>query len=111
MTTEQEAQQITSYVSLTLVFPIVLAVPAMQNPDSLLIKILTFIPVMTPAFMLLRIPIQMPPTWEIFTSIAILAVSVLVAMWAAGKIFRTAILAYGKRLTIAELVRLLRVRT
>ena len=111
VTTEQEAQQITSYVSLTLVFPIVLAVPAMQNPDSLLIKILTFIPVMTPAFMLLRIPIQMPPTWEIFASIAILAVSVLVAMWAAGKIFRTAILAYGKRLTIAELVRLLRVRT
>ncbi|MEX0601928.1 MAG: ABC transporter permease, partial [Bacteroidota bacterium] len=31
VTTEQEAQQITTYVSLTLVFPIVLAIPAMQN--------------------------------------------------------------------------------
>jgi ABC-2 type transport system permease protein len=52
----------------------------------------------------------MPPLWEILTSIGILAVSVLIGMWAAGKIFRTAILAYGKRLTLPELARLLRTR-
>lgn len=107
-TTEQEAQQITSYVSLILVFPIVLAVPAMQNPDSTLIKILTFIPLLTPAFMILRISIQMPSAWEIVTTLALLAVSSVVLMWAAGKIFRTAILVYGKRPTIPELWRWLR---
>lgn len=108
VTTEQEAQQITSYVSLTLVFPIVLAVPAMQNPDSLLLKVLSFIPLLTPAFMVLRIPIQMPATWEILGTIALLAISAVGMMWAAGKIFRTAILVYGKRPTIPELVRWLR---
>lgn len=108
VTTEQEAQQITSYVSLTLVFPIVLAVPAMQNPDSMLIKILTFIPLMTPAFMLLRIPIQMPETWEILTTIGILVFSTLFCMWAAGKIFRIAILVYGKRPSMGELLQWLR---
>ncbi len=107
VTTEQEAQQITSYVSLLLVFPTVLAIPAMQNPDSTLIHVLSFIPLLTPAFMLLRIPIQMPETWEILSTIGLLVASIVFSMWVAGKIFRTAILAYGKRLTIPELVRLL----
>jgi ABC-2 type transport system permease protein len=108
VTTEQEAQQITSYVSLFLVFPIVLAMPAMQNPDSPLIRILTYVPLLTPAFMVMRIPIQMPPLWEILTTIGLLIVSTVVMMWIAGKIFRTAILVYGKRPSIRELLRWVR---
>jgi len=108
VTTEQEAQQITSYVSLFLVFPIVLAIPAMQNPNSPLIKILSFIPLLTPAFMVLRIPIQMPETWEILTTIGLMIVSSIGMMWVAGKIFRVAILVYGKRPTIPELIRWIR---
>ena len=108
VTTEQEAQQITTYVSLTLVFPIILAVPAMQNPDSTLIKVLTFVPLLTPAFMLMRIPIQMPPTWEILATIGMLLVFTAFCMWAAGKIFRIAILVYGKRPTLGELSRWIR---
>jgi ABC-2 type transport system permease protein len=108
VTTEQEAQQITSYVSLFLVFPIVLAMPAMQNPDSLLIRILTYIPLLTPAFMVMRIPIQMPALWEIIATIALLIVSSIFMMWVAGKIFRTAILVYGKRPTLRELLRWVR---
>jgi ABC-2 type transport system permease protein len=108
VTTEQEAQQITSYVSLFLVFPIVLAMPAMQNPDSPLIRILTYVPLLTPAFMVMRIPIQMPPLWEILATIGLLIVSSVVMMWVAGKIFRTAILVYGKRPTLSELIRWVR---
>jgi ABC-2 type transport system permease protein len=108
VTTEQEAQQLTSYVSLLLVFPIVLAIPAMQNPDSTLIKVLTFIPILTPAFMLLRIPIQMPATWEIVATISLLLVTIVLLTWVAGKIFRVAILVYGKRPTLVELFRWVR---
>jgi ABC-2 type transport system permease protein len=108
VTTEQEAQQITTYVSLTLVFPIVLAVPAMQNPDSILIKVLTFVPLLTPAFMLLRIPIQMPPLWEVGATLAVLLFFTLLSMWLAGRIFRIAILVYGKRPSLVELARWIR---
>ena len=108
VTTEQEAQQITQYVTLILVFPIVLAIPATQNPDSVLIKVLSFIPLLTPAFMIMRIPIQMPALWELLTTIVLLIVSGVFMMWAAGKIFRTAILVYGKRPTIPELIRWIR---
>lgn len=103
VTTEQEAQQITSYVSLMLVFPIVLAVPAMQNPDATYIRVLSFIPLLTPAFMVLRMPIQMPPTWEILTTLGLLAASAVGMMWVAGKIFRIAILVYGKKPSFRQL--------
>jgi len=108
VTTEQEAQQITSYVSLMLIFPVVLAMPVMQNPDSTIVKVLSFIPIFTPSFMVMRLPIQMPALWEILGTILVLILSVWGMMWAAGKIFRTAILVYGKRPTLSELYRWLR---
>lgn len=108
VSTEQEAQQITSYLMLTLLLPIALAMPVVQDPDSLLVTILTFIPLFTPSIMAMRIPIQMPSPVEVIVSIGTLSASAVIAIWVAGKIFRTAILAYGKRPSIRELVRLLR---
>jgi ABC-2 type transport system permease protein len=86
----------------------VLMVPAMQNPDSSLIKILSYIPLLTPAFMVLRVSIQMPPLWEILTTLGVLLASTVLMMWVAGKIFRVAILVYGKRPSIPELIRWIR---
>ena len=108
LTTEQEAQQITSYLVLILVVPIVLAFPVIQNPDSTLAMVLSFIPLVTPTMMALRIPIQTPPAWEVLVSLVLLAGSALAAMWAAGKIFRIGMLTYGKRPSLSELVRWVR---
>jgi ABC-2 type transport system permease protein len=108
LTTEQEAQQITSYLVLILVIPIVLAFPVIQNPDSTLAVILSFIPLVTPTMMALRIPIQTPPAWEVLVSLVLLAGSAAAATWAAGKIFRIGMLTYGKRPSLSELVRWVR---
>jgi ABC-2 type transport system permease protein len=104
VSTEQEAQQITTYLSLILVLPVMLALPVMQNPNSLFVKVLTFIPLMTPTMMAMRIPINMPSTSEIIISILLLAGSAIIMMWVAGKIFRVAILIYGKRPSLREMV-------
>jgi ABC-2 type transport system permease protein len=108
VTTEQEAQQITSYVSMLLVFPLVLAMPVMQNSNSLWIKIISFIPFLTPALMPLRISVQMPPLWEIAGTSIVLLFSAVAMMWVAGKIFRIAVLSYGKRPSLPELYRWIR---
>lgn len=108
LSTEQEAQQVTSYLVLILILPLVLAIYVVQNPDAMLVKVLTFIPLLTPTMMAIRIPIQMPSVGEILGSIALLSASTAVAMWAAGRIFKTAILAYGKRPSISELWKLIR---
>jgi ABC-2 type transport system permease protein len=86
----------------------VIAMPVMQNANSVWIKVLSFIPLLTPTLMVLRISVQMPALWEILSTIALLIVSSIVMMWAAGKIFRVAVLSYGKRPTFVELVRWVR---
>jgi ABC-2 type transport system permease protein len=105
VSTEQAAQQITGYLVIILIIPIVMALPAMKNPDALWIKIMTFIPLLTPTMMALRIPISMPATWEIIGSIALLLVSIYAAMFAAGRIFRIAILMTGKTPSVREVFR------
>ncbi|MEN6309736.1 MAG: ABC transporter permease, partial [Anaerohalosphaeraceae bacterium] len=42
------------------------------------------------------------PMMDVVLSIALLGVSVAAAIWAAGKIFKTGILMYGKRPSLRE---------
>ena len=105
VSTEQEAQQMTAYVTLLVMFPIALAIPAMQSPDSMMVKVLSQIPLLTPTMMALRISIQMPALWEIVLSLVTLSASILVMMWVAAKIFRIGILVTGKRPSLKEMYR------
>jgi len=107
---EQDAQQAVSIFSLISVVPIFLASYVIANPQSLTTIILSFIPIITPYFMILRIGVIMPPLWEILMSLVVLAVSVWAAMLAAGKIFKVAILIYGKRPTFPEIWQWVRAR-
>jgi ABC-2 type transport system permease protein len=50
------------------------------------------------------------PLSQVVLAIGVLAVSALVFMWAAGRIFRIGVLMYGKPPTPRELLRWLRVR-
>jgi len=108
LTTEQEAQQVTSYLVMLLILPIVLALPAMKNPEALWLKVLTYFPPLTPTMMALRIPIQVPSVWEILGTVLLMIVSIYLAMVVAGRIFRIAILSTGKTPTLAEILRWVR---
>ncbi len=103
LSTEQEAQQATGYLVMILLVPLLLAMWIIQDPNSTLISILSFIPFLTPTMMAVRIPIQMPSLFEVLANIIVLALSTVGAMWAAAKIFRTTVLSYGKRPSIKEL--------
>ncbi len=102
---EQEAQQVTSVMSIITVVPIMLSSFVIANPNAMLTVILSYIPVMTPFFMILRIGVEMPSTVQIITTLLVLIASVIVTIYIAGKIFRTAILMYGKRATLPEMIR------
>ena len=105
LTTEQEAQQVNTYLVLLLVVPMMLALPAMKDPEALWLRVLTFIPFFTPTMMALRIPIQVPAAWEVVVTIVLMALSIYVVMIAAGRVFRIAILSTGKSPTLAEILR------
>lgn len=106
--TEQEAQQITGYLSMLLMLPIVIAFIATQSPNSPLLVVLTMVPLITPQMMFVRLPITTPPTWEIALSLVVLVSSIIIVTWIAAKIFRTGILLTGKRPGITEILRWIR---
>ncbi len=107
---EQDAQQAVSIFSMITAVPIFLASYVIANPQSVTTTILSLIPIMTPFFMILRIGVMLPPLWEIVTSLVLLIISVWLTMLAAGKIFRVAILIYGKRPTLPEIWQWVRAR-
>ncbi|HEX2865957.1 MAG TPA: ABC transporter permease [Ignavibacteriales bacterium] len=103
VTTEQEAQHFTGYLSIVLILPLVISLKVIQSPDILLVRILSFIPFTSPPIMLLRIKVMTPPVWEIILSTLILIFSIYLTIIITSKIFRIGILSYGKRPTMKEL--------
>lgn len=101
--TEQEAQQITSYLSLLLVLPSVFIISTLQNPDSDLVKALSYIPFTLPSVMILRVNVSPIPLWEIATTVLIMILSVLIVLRFSGKVFRFGVLYYGKMPTLKEI--------
>jgi len=100
---EQDAQSAVSIFSMITILPLILASYIISHPQSLTTIILSFIPIMTPFFMILRLGIFMPPLWELLGTMGILLISVWLLMLAAGKVFRVAILIWGKRPTLPEI--------
>ncbi|MBU2446425.1 MAG: ABC transporter permease [Bacteroidetes bacterium] len=101
--TEQEAQQFTSYVSLILVIPIMLSFQIMNEPNSDLVKILSYIPFTTAPIMTMKINIVQPPLIEFILTIGVMLVGILIVIFIAGKIFRVGILSYGKSPKLKEI--------
>ncbi|MAD52203.1 MAG: ABC transporter permease [Candidatus Marinimicrobia bacterium] len=105
---EQDAQQSMSIVSLIAMVPLMGSFYFMANPAALVTKILSFVPPMTPFMMILRISSDAAEPWEVAATIVLMILSVWGMMTLAGKIFRTALLMYGKRATLPEIWRWVR---
>ncbi len=105
---EQEAQHAVQALSFIAVIPIMLWMLVLENPNSLGVNILCFIPPITPYFMVLKVAIGEAPLWEIIGTIAVSVIALVLTIRAAARIFRTAILMYGKRPTLPEIWRWMR---
>jgi ABC-2 type transport system permease protein len=106
--TIKETQSMMMPMTMIFIIPLLSWFKLVREPNGLMSRIFSFIPPLTPMVMVLRLS-SGSEIWivEIFATIILLAVSVLIAMWAAAKIFRTGILMYGKRLSVREVCRCL----
>jgi ABC-2 type transport system permease protein len=103
--TEQEAQNLTTSVTMCLVVPMIATFFFVNNPDSIYAVVVSLIPIFTPMVMYMRISVLTPPFWQIALSIVLMVVTVYFLFRGAAKIFRVGILMYGKRPTIPEILR------
>jgi ABC-2 type transport system permease protein len=105
---EKEAQQMIAPITMTMMLPWFLLVGIITSPDSSMAVGLSLAPVFGPITMFVRTLVSEPPMWHILVSIAVSLATVAVFFWATAKIFRVGILSYGKRPTIPELMRWIR---
>ncbi len=109
VTSEKEAQQVITPVMFVMMVPWFLVMPIIMNPDSAFSTALSLIPIYTPITMFIRLLVSEPPLWQVGLSILLAVGTILGFFWVTAKIFRVGLLAYGKRPTIPELWRWLKV--
>jgi ABC-2 type transport system permease protein len=77
-------------------------------PNSPIWVVLSIFPVTAPIQTMLRLGMSDIPSWQIMTSIGVLALSIIVGLFLSIKIFRVYMLMYGKRPALGEIFRAVR---
>ena len=105
---EESAHHINLLLRMLAISPILLAVPILLYPNSWVVRLLSFIPFLTPTFMILRIPLGHPPMVDYYISIGILVLSILLTMSIGARIFKLSMMWYGKNLLFRDAMKLIK---
>ena len=105
---EQELQQLNMFLMMPLFFSMLMLMPVVTNPNSLMSRIVSQIPFCAPLLMDLRISISMPQPWEIALSIGLILITIYAVLWVSSRIYRVGILMYGKKPNLPEILRWLK---
>jgi ABC-2 type transport system permease protein len=100
---EKEAQQFIMPIMMLMLAPWFLMMPIVMNPDAPFAVAFSLAPVFGPITMFVRTLVTEPPVWHIALSFGISIATIAAFFWVTAKIFRIGILSYGKRPTIPEL--------
>ncbi|MBX3053031.1 MAG: ABC transporter permease [Caldilineaceae bacterium] len=104
----QESQQLAGVFSMLASVPLMLAGVFFSNPNSGIIRFISWFPLTAPTAMMLRLPMTEVPVIDIVGSIVMLLITIPLIVWLGAKIFRLGLLMYGKRPKLVEIWRLLR---
>jgi ABC-2 type transport system permease protein len=108
VTSEQEAQSVQFIALIPLILPLMFLDSILNAPLGATAVTLGLIPLAAPIAMPMRMATSAIPGAQIAASLALLLVGIVVVAWIAGKIYRIGILSTGKRPTLAELIRWIR---
>lgn len=104
----REAQSLSFPITMLVIISFAMMTAASTNPTGPIAVWGSIIPFSSPIVMMVRIPYGIPgtvPYWQLALSMAMLILGFLVTVWFAGKIYRTGILMYGKKITWKEMLR------
>jgi ABC-2 type transport system permease protein len=99
---EADTQQFMLPVTIPLILAIYVMISTINNPDSALSFWFSIIPFTSPIVMMVRIPFGVQ-YWELALSMALLVAAFVFFTWFSAKIYRTAILMYGKQISYKEI--------
>tara|TARA_Y100000052_G_scaffold26426_2_gene31366 strand:+ start:30060 stop:31490 length:1431 start_codon:yes stop_codon:yes gene_type:complete len=85
--TIQEAQSLMAPIIIIMIIPFVIIPVSLANPDSIVLSILSWVPVLSPFLIILRVPND-PPLWELVLLIVWMGVFTALIIWAASRVYR-----------------------
>ncbi|WP_291912734.1 ABC transporter permease [Chitinophaga sp. CB10] len=103
-----DIQQMTLPLTAPIIISSIILVRAVADPTSPLAVWASIIPFSSPLVMMARIPAGVPgtvPYWQLLLSMLVLIGGFIASTWIAGRIYRTGILMYGKKITLKEATR------
>jgi len=102
---ETDTQQFMLPVTMPLVFAYVMSIFIIENPEGPAAFWLSVIPLTSPIVMMVRIAMGIPDgaMWEVILSMVLLVGAFVFTVWLSGRIYRTGILMYGKKVSYREL--------
>ncbi len=106
--TEAESRQYASIFSLITVIPFFLIISFFTDPNGPVVTFLTLFPFTSPISVIMRVAWGSMPIEQIILSIVILLVTTIIVIWVSARIFRWALLLYGKRPSLRQIFSALR---
>jgi ABC-2 type transport system permease protein len=100
----------TSIMPIIMVFMVAffVSVLGLMSPDAGWLVVASFIPLVSPMTMFVRISMTDVPVWQIIVSIILMLATIWATGWLSAKIYRIGILMYGKPPRLKELSAMLR---
>ena len=98
----QDAQSLMFPITMPLIFSYVITTMVTQNPNTPIAFWASIIPFSSPMVMMARVAYGVPSAvsyWELILSMAVLVGGFIFTTWLSGRIYRTGILLYGKKVT------------
>ena len=98
----QDAQSLMFPITMPIIFSYLITNMVTQNPNTPLAFWASMIPFSSPMVMMARVAYGVPSAvtyWELGLSMVILIAGFLFTTWLSGKIYRTGIILYGKKVT------------
>ena len=102
----QDAQSLMLPITMPIIFSCIIMSNAVQDPNTSIAVWASIIPFSSPMVMMARIAYGIPgtvPYWQLGLSMVSLIGGFLLTTWLSGKIYRTGILMYGKKVSWKEM--------
>ncbi len=102
----QDAQSLMLPITMPIIFSFIIMSNAVQDPSTSIATWASIIPFSSPMVMMARIAYGIPgtvPYWQLGLSMLSLIGGFLLTTWLSGKIYRTGILMYGKKVSWKEM--------
>lgn len=103
MTSTEESQGVIGLMVLPMMFPFYFFSAFLNNPNGILARVLSFIPLSAPLALSLRMAFTSVSPLEIGLVFVVIITFTLLMFWLAGVVFKRGMLQYSKRLSFKEI--------